>query len=95
MARHAAKLNPSLWVTCHGCGGRWSHPGLAHCSQCHRSFAEQALFDLHRSEESTCRLPGTLRNGLHEPLLYLRDGLWRWFPHLTPGETTLGTESEE
>ncbi len=72
---------------CRKCGYTWSGLAMAHCSACCKpgqgelsTFSSVDLFDKHRSsagDRGACRDPSTLRNRAGEPVMFLRNGMWR------------------
>jgi hypothetical protein len=58
-----------LQITCPVCGSVWAGAERAHCTGCHHSFDDVALFDAHR-EHGHCQHPGELH------LIRTRNGIW-------------------
>jgi len=70
-------------ITCGGCTERWTAQSWAHCSGCHRTFAGIGLFDRHRTADSQCQDPASVRDGNGKPVFEYRDGAWRG-PEMPP-----------
>jgi hypothetical protein len=65
------KDEPSwLSISCAGCGNRWYGIDRAHCTACHRTFADIDLFDRHRVDHD-CRNPAGLGMIKHQ-----KTGVW-------------------
>jgi len=65
------KDEPSwLSISCAGCGDRWYGIDRAHCTSCHRTFADADLFDCHRVEDD-CVNPVRLGMVKHQ-----KSGVW-------------------
>jgi hypothetical protein len=72
-----AKDEPTwLVVTCTGCTHRWYGIERAHCTSCHRTFADVELFDRHRVDHE-CRNPASLGMAKHP-----KSGVWEPRPVL-------------
>jgi hypothetical protein len=72
-----AKDEPTwLPVTCTGCPHRWYGIERAHCTCCHRTFADVDLFDRHRVDHG-CRNPTTL-----SMIKHAQSGVWEPRPVL-------------
>jgi len=72
-----AKDEPTwLPVTCTGCTHRWYGIERAHCTSCHRTFADVDLFDRHRVDHE-CRNPASL-----SMIKHARSGVWEPRPVL-------------
>ncbi len=71
------------WITCGGCGGRWTGLTACHCSgkNCHRTFTSLSAFDLHRSGSHArgtrhCLDPATVLSQTGERLLVPANKPW-------------------
>jgi hypothetical protein len=59
-----------LSIRCAGCANRWYGIERAHCTACHRTFADADLFDRHRVEHD-CVNPVRLGMVKHQ-----KTGVW-------------------
>ena len=73
--------------TCGGCTTQWTSLRIAHCGNCHNTFAGITWFDLHRDQtgdHGTCLNPNSILTATGQPRMHQDPhGTWRG-PGMTP-----------